>query len=106
MATLRIIRAGQEPPRDNWKEGFTYIVKPTHANVYKIGETDNLERRLAQLKKKFNFDLEYVYTVPTHDCFGLEQHLHMRYDKYHLGGDWFALTDEALQDLIEYTGAK
>jgi hypothetical protein len=99
---LKIIRAGDAPDTSHWKQGFIYVVKPTHSNVYKIGETDNLERRLSQLKKKFDFDLEYVFTHPSSNCFGLEQRLHMNYDRYHLGGDWFALTDGALRDLIAY----
>jgi hypothetical protein len=104
MPTLKIYRSGQEVPEDRYmKAGFLYVIKPTHANVYKIGETDNLDRRLIQIKRKFNFDLEYVYTHKTRDCAALEDHLHLRYSKYHIGGDWFALTDEALQDLVKYT---
>jgi hypothetical protein len=68
MPTLRIFRAGDKPDTSNWKQGFVYVVKPVHANVYKIGETDNLERRLDQLKKKFDFDLEYVFTHPSNMC--------------------------------------
>jgi hypothetical protein len=99
---FKIIRAGSKPEPRETKAGFVYIVKPVHANVYKIGETDNLERRIGQLKKKFDFDLEYVFTHQHNDCFGLEQRLHMNHSRYHLGGDWFALDKKALRDLIAY----
>lgn len=101
---FKIIRAGDKQESEFAKPGFVYVVKLSHSNIYKIGETDNLERRIVQLKKKFDFDLEYVFTHKSRDCFLLEQQLHIRYSKYHIGGDWFALTDEALTDLMGCLG--
>lgn len=99
---VHIIRAGDEVDHSNDKAGFVYIIKPCHANIYKIGETDNVERRLAQLKKKFDFDIELVCAVRSSSCFQLEQRLHLDYSRYHIGGDWFALTDEVLYELVAW----
>jgi len=108
MATFRIIRAGQESQvLQSTKAGCVYVVKPAHSNVYKIGETTDLERRLKTLRRKFAFDLEVVYSAPVSDSYQVEQRIHMLVGKFHLGGDWFALDPETLGKVIGYLrGAK
>lgn len=101
MAATEEITMSEKQGTYNTKDGYVYIMKPVHSNVYKIGETVNLEQRIKTLGRKFNFKLEYVYTKQVRDCFGWESALHLRYSNYHIGGDWFALDENALAEIIE-----
>ena len=84
------------------KNSHVYIMKPVHANVYKIGETVSLENRIAKLQKKFSFKLEYVgFSVLMEDGFSAEDFLHRKYERFHLGGDWFALDENALNEILQ-----
>jgi hypothetical protein len=80
---------------------YVYIIKPRHSNVYKIGQTTDLERRLKTLRRKFNFELELVYSVMVENSYQIEQMVHAQAYKSHLGGDWFALEQETLSAIIE-----
>jgi hypothetical protein len=83
-------------------KAYVYIIKPVHANVYKIGETTDLERRLKTLRRKFDFDLEVVYSVMVENSFHTEHRIQMLVSKFHLGGDWFALDAVTLNKVIGY----
>jgi hypothetical protein len=81
---------------------YVYLIKPVHANVYKIGETTDLDRRLKTLRRKFAFDLEVVCSVQVENSFYIEHRIQMLVSKYHLGGDWFALDPVTLSKVIGY----
>jgi hypothetical protein len=80
---------------------YVYILKPRHSNVYKIGQTTDLERRIKTLRRKFNFELDLVYSVQVDDSYFVEQRLHMQAYKFHLGGDWFAIDQDTLNQIIK-----
>lgn len=87
-----LIRPSQEP-----RAGYVYVVAPVGHNVYKIGCTVNLETRIARMKRKHDFKLEYVTAVPSSDYVALEDALHRRYAGYRLDGEWFALMPEHIE---------
>lgn len=96
---VNIIRAGEtyEPPPG--REGFVYVVKPAGHNVYKIGCSVDVERRLARMQRKYDFSLELVAVIYSKDYERLEAQMHRRFAKYHLIGEWFVLPDSAIEYL-------
>ncbi len=78
--------------------GFVYLMKPVGHNVYKIGETINVEKRIEIYQRKFDFKLEYVdYVQVDNDTqYLIEHRLHLEFYRYHLGGDWFVLPDDLI----------
>ncbi len=76
--------------------GYVYLMKPVSNNVYKIGETINIEERIIVLQRKFDFELECIDFIEVDEIwqFYVERKLHLKLWRYHLGGDWFALPDE------------
>lgn len=78
-------------------KGYVYLIRPVGKNVYKIGSTNNLERRLKRYNnKKQSVIYEFVDYFFSNDCVALEERLHSYYSKYILSGEWFALPDNEI----------
>lgn len=94
------------------KTEYVYIMKQTNEkNLYKIGRTKNLAKRLAQLATG-NCFLEIVASREIENAAFFEKFLHERYKYKQLKDEWFLLNQE---DLLEiklnfnftwYTGEK
>ncbi len=82
------------------KDGYVYLMKPVGHNVYKIGETINPHKRLEVYQKKFDCKLQYVdyAQVGEDNKWIIERKLHLKFWRYHLGGDWFVLPDDAVSN--------
>lgn len=64
--------------------------------TYKIGITDCLDKRLLQLSQTMPFRVELIHAVYTRYAGLLEIHLHMRFGKKRLRGEWFSLNTRDL----------
>ena len=77
--------------------GFVYLVKPTGKNVYKIGYTNNPERRLKRYNNsKQLVRYEFLELFPCVDYQLLESRLHFFYQHHKLSGEWFAIPDDII----------
>lgn len=82
-----------------------YILKCLDTGLIKIGITNNLTKRISTI----GGSLEYVYHVTIENPRDLERDLHKRYQKYNKfnptvkngGTEFFDLTDQQLQELID-----
>lgn len=69
---------------------FTYVIKSSVGQLYKIGRTKDIEKRLVQIKGSMSFvDLDIVY-VMDYDC---ESVLHSYFYEKRFKGEWFNLSD-------------
>ena len=80
--------------------GYVYLLKPTHHNVFKIGCTTDLDRRLKTFQKTRNYKLEYVAAIWVDDCEELERYMHRKYKQYHLIGEWFVLPPSTVDQFV------
>lgn len=84
--------------KGNPKPGYVYLMQPKGHNVYKIGCTMHLEKRLQRKQNDIlGVALEYVAVVWSEDYERLEQHLHRTFAAYHLAGEWFVLPDATVE---------
>ena len=94
------------------KTEFVYIMKQTNEkNLYKIGRTKDLAKRLAQLVTG-NCFLKIVASKEVENAVFFEKFLHERYKYKQLKDEWFLLNQEDLLDIklnfnfTWYTGEK
>lgn len=77
---------------------YVYLVSPKGKNVYKIGETIDIQVRFAQKEKQKDYKLELVSFVEVERGlqWEIEHRLHDIYSRYRLAGEWFALEQDAV----------
>lgn len=85
--------------------GYVYLLKPVGHNVYKIGCTTDLERRMKTFQRERSYPLEYVASIFVDDCEGLESGFHKKYAQYYLIGEWFVLPQTVVDDFIKWGAA-
>ncbi|WP_414530366.1 GIY-YIG nuclease family protein [Nodularia chucula] len=81
---------------------YVYLIRDGVTSLYKIGVTQNLEKRLKQLngnqspnEKHIVFYIEVINAEPT------ERILHNKYKKYNHRNEWFYLNDKQVENVIQ-----
>lgn len=80
--------------------GYIYLMRPVNsAMLYKIGSTVNLESRLKRMQRRFDCELEIAFSCHVQNYVFVENQLHIKYRRYHLAADWFALPEFAVDQI-------
>lgn len=79
--------------------GFVYLIKL--GNYYKIGITRNTKNRFNAFKF-MPFKFEVIKTAKVKDYENVEVLLHQMFKDYQIKGEWFNLTDENVNYIIDY----
>lgn len=77
-----------------------YLIGDRAAGVYKIGVAINPKQRLKQLKSGSSYKLSVIAAGLQFDAFNLEKQLHREFNAHRLHGEWFALSDEQVADIV------
>jgi len=76
------------------KEGFVYLIRgPKNGSeqLYKIGQTSNMQDRMRNLQTGSPTKLEVVKFIQTEDALTTERKLHDAFRETRIRGEWFAL---------------
>jgi hypothetical protein len=75
------------------QQGYVYLIKAQGSNPsrFKIGRTNNVERRLKEIATCGPYPLKIVDYFHTNNCVSAEKQLHEKMGQYRVWGEWFLL---------------
>lgn len=80
--------------------GFIYFVHANLTNRYKIGLTNNLDRRMKELNgKQSPFENKMLWSIEVSDMRSAEKDLHDRFDARRVNGEWFRFDESELGEV-------
>ncbi|MGA9381163.1 MAG: GIY-YIG nuclease family protein [Phormidium sp.] len=80
------------------------MIRAGQSNLYKIGRTTNIDRRLRQLQTMNSQPLTIVKLIRCHDAIATETTLHQKFKLHRRQGEWFELPHSAIEFIENFNG--
>lgn len=102
---------------DNWrnvapkgkldkKQRYLYIVRETWQGMCKIGVASDIYARMSSLQTGCPQELEVVGFVALKNAKSMELFIHNRYKEFHHRGEWFNISNEQVQTILDFVNAE
>lgn len=79
---------------NNYIGSVYFITEVPFSGKIKIGRSKNIRRRCQQLQVGNPNKLAVLHHITTNDNIALEKQLHAEFHRYHIRGEWFAISQE------------
>lgn len=86
------------------KADFIYLIQMTGTNIFKIGVTSNLKKRLSRINSVIPFNIDVVLLRRINGAFELEQSIHEKIKHRHVNNEWFKIDD--INEIIKLINGK
>ena len=90
----------KDEKKDLIRTGYIYILKSDYG--YKIGLSAKIRDRLQLFSVKLPFKFEILGYYKVKDMYYAESHLHKKYQKFRIRGEWFKLQKKDIEDCIDF----
>ncbi len=80
------------------RSGTVYLIRADN-ELYKIGCTTNVDRRLAALRAQSPCEIKLVCTIEAQDRYEAEHNLHHVFHKKRIRGEWFELDEADIEQI-------
>ena len=87
----------KEKKNINKNAGYVYLLE--YNNLYKIGCSKNIDKRLHDLEKNTPHKINLIHSIKTDNKYKLENELHQKYKDKRSKGEWFSLSDSDIQNI-------
>lgn len=81
---------------------YVYLISDSNTYNYKIGISNNPERRIKSLQTGNDNKLKIIHKILCEYYSDVEKALHYRYNSNKINGEWFELTDNDVTTFPEY----
>ena len=85
---------------------YVYFIKNEDNGLIKIGKTNNLNKRLKQIKRQFTHlglmapELTLIEYMETEDSTKLEKIAHEKFKQYRAIGEWFSINELQIKQCV------
>jgi hypothetical protein len=80
--------------------GYVYLIWQENTSFYKIGCTNNINKRLSMLQTSHSSKLHLLGTIETEEHVRKEGYLHNKYKNHHIKGEWFNFHPLFLREVL------
>lgn len=87
------------PPPSQEKSGYIYLIR-AETGEYKVGHSVDVGSRIKAFSVQPPFEYKLVHTFPTDDMAQTESVLHNRFSGKKIRGEWFALDEEDVDEIV------
>lgn len=85
------------------REGYVYLIECEQGQFYKIGRTNDLQRRFDQFGVQLPFKVSIRHAIKVHDMACAELALHDKFTSFRTNGEWFNLPIEEVDWFCQIT---
>ncbi len=80
--------------------GFLYIIEIEEHNLYKVGVSADIKRRIKDIRSHVPFYCKVIYLGWFYDVYELEEQIHKHLSINKFKGEWFQCYNEDILELI------